>query len=157
MTEIELNLPDEAATMALGKAMAHHLVRGQIVWLQGDLGSGKTTLTRALLHALGYPGHVRSPTYTLVESYPLDPFVLYHFDLYRLGDPEELEYLGIRDYLRPGTVAIIEWPERGRGVLPPADVTVQLSHAEVGRHLRLVGSETLVTGVMAELSERSPG
>lgn len=140
-------LIDEAATVEsgrqLGEAVGHY--GGAVVFLLGDLGAGKTTLTRGVLQAFGYSGAVKSPTYTLVEPYELGQQVLYHFDLYRLGDPEELEYMGIRDYFESGNTCLIEWPGRGRGFLPEADIEVELSVAkqpesvEIGRTLKLRG------------------
>ena len=106
-------LSDEAATEAFGATLAQLLGNGGIVTLSGQLGAGKTTLIRGFLHALGHQGAVKSPTYTLVEPYELDGRPIMHFDLYRLGDPEELEYLGFRDYLDGSTLCLIEWPEKG--------------------------------------------
>ena len=138
---LELALPDAAATEALGRRLAAALARegGLVVYLSGELGAGKSTLVRGLLRGLGHRGPVRSPTYTLVEPYEaLARGPAYHFDLYRLGDPEELEFIGIRDFLEEGpTLLLIEWPERGAGWLPPADVAVQLAHAATARRATL--------------------
>ena len=125
-----LFLPDEAATIAYGEAIGRALSthqRSLSVHLLGDLGAGKTTMTRGLLRAFGHHGAVKSPTYTLVEEYDLALRRLYHFDLYRLGDAEELEYMGIRDYFSSGSLCLIEWPQRGAGVLPAADIIVELT------------------------------
>ena len=117
---LDFILDSAAATEALGARLAHVLTPGCILYLRGDLGAGKTTLVRGLLHGLGYPGIVKSPTYTLVEPYAIGKWRLFHWDLYRLADPEELEYLGLREQLDGETALLIEWPERGPGELPPA-------------------------------------
>jgi tRNA threonylcarbamoyladenosine biosynthesis protein TsaE len=131
-----LQLPDAAATEALGARLAQSLVPA-IVYLQGDLGTGKTTLTRGLLRGLGHAGRVRSPTYTLVEPYRFAGGVIYHLDLYRLADPEELEWLGLRDMLAEHALLLVEWPERGAGVLPPADLIITLEYSGSGRRVTL--------------------
>ena len=126
MTRRRFHVGDEAATRALGAAIATALTGGLVVHLHGDLGAGKTTLVRGLLRELGHEGTVRSPTYTLVEPYDLNRGVVYHLDLYRLADPEELEFIGLRDLLSPDAVLLVEWPERGEGALPAADLHVWL-------------------------------
>ncbi|MCG6887123.1 MAG: tRNA (adenosine(37)-N6)-threonylcarbamoyltransferase complex ATPase subunit type 1 TsaE [Proteobacteria bacterium] len=140
---MEKFLPDEAATLEFGAALARCCPPACIINLHGDLGAGKTTLVRGFLHALGHTGTVKSPTYTLVEPYvlaaPTGERRLYHFDLYRLGNPEELEYLGGRDYFDSEAVCLIEWPERGAGWLPPADVDIFLQHRDTGRNVRALG------------------
>jgi len=133
-----LRLDGEAAQSAFGRRIAKHVTPPLTVYLQGDLGTGKTTLVRAILRGLGYTGPVRSPTYTLLEPYDLAQVHLYHLDLYRLGDPEELEYLGLRDLLDEQSVLFVEWPERGTGVLPTPDLTIHLEHAGEGRELELI-------------------
>ena len=135
-------LADEAATLAWGQALGRWLAaqpQGICIHLQGDLGAGKTTLTRGLLRAFGHQGAVKSPTYTLVEGYELQGRRLYHFDLYRLGDPEELEYMGIRDYFAGDNICLIEWPSRGHGILPDADVQLTLVPEGDGRRLLVTG------------------
>jgi tRNA threonylcarbamoyladenosine biosynthesis protein TsaE len=137
VTTRHLQLPDVLATRRLGAVLARACGLPSIIYLSGDLGAGKTTLAQSFLAAFGYVGRVRSPTYTLVESYPLVRCVVNHFDLYRLGDPEELEFLGIRDYLSPHAIWLVEWPERGRGVLPAADLEIELEHHESGRRAQV--------------------
>ena len=127
------HLADDAATLAFGARLAPHLTAGLTVYLEGDLGAGKTTLVRAMLRALGYAGRVKSPTYTLVESYTLPAFELYHFDLYRMHDPREWLDAGFRDLGDGQAVSLIEWPEKGAGWLPPPDVVIRLRVASEGR------------------------
>lgn len=130
-------LLDEQATLELGQHLAKALTAPIVVYLSGDLGAGKTTLSRGLLRGLGHQGSVKSPTYTIVEPYELQPLPVYHFDLYRLGDPTELEYLGLRDYLNQGALLIFEWPERGGEHIPDADLVVHLAPTETGRLVQI--------------------
>lgn len=130
-------LADEAATLALGAALVMGCSGGTTIHLRGPLGAGKTTLVRGMLRALGHKGPVRSPTYSLVETYELQEKTVHHFDLYRLGDAEELEWMGLRDYLTESALALIEWPERGHGLLPTPDLDVQLEYGPSGRIVQL--------------------
>jgi len=128
-------LPDTAATEALGARLASCCQGGGVVFFQGQLGAGKTTLVRGLLRALGHTGPVKSPTYALVESYHLSSREVHHLDLYRLGDPEELEWIGLRDLIMPDALVLIEWPEQGRGVLPTADLKLSMVCRQQGREV----------------------
>lgn len=146
---VRLFLKDEAATVKAGTQLAVALNTGAVIYLEGNLGAGKTTFTRGVLRACGYQGSVKSPTYTLCEPYELsDDRQLCHFDLYRLSNPEELEFLGIRDYIASNAILFIEWPSRGEGWLPPADLSVSLSESGEGRELTMVAL-TARGGVMA--------
>ncbi len=138
MTEraFEASFPDEAATAAFATAFAPCLREGGTLFLHGELGAGKTTLARALLRALGVDGAIKSPTYSLIESYPLDDLVIHHLDLYRIGDPGELEWLGLDELANGPSLVLVEWPERGQGALPPPDLILHLVYAGEGRACR---------------------
>ncbi|MBW8329918.1 MAG: tRNA (adenosine(37)-N6)-threonylcarbamoyltransferase complex ATPase subunit type 1 TsaE [Thiobacillus sp.] len=129
------HLADEAATLAFGAQLARELGPGLTFYLEGDLGAGKTTLVRGVLRALGYGGRVKSPTYTLAESYSLPAFELYHFDLYRMHDPREWLDAGFRDVSDGQAVSLIEWPEKAAGWLPPPDVIIRLTIADDAREI----------------------
>lgn len=133
---MRVTLDDAAATEAAGAALGSVLPRSLMVYLHGDLGAGKTTLVRGLLQALGHVGRVPSPTYTLVEPYELAGRELKHLDLYRIADPEELEFLGVREM---EGIALIEWPERGGHFLPAPDMRCRLSVVPEGRGLEMEG------------------
>lgn len=137
MSEWSTTVMGEDAMVAFGKTLAAACGQGAVVFLEGNLGMGKTTLCRGVLQGLGHQGPVKSPTYTLVEPYELASINAYHFDLYRLGDPEELEYMGIRDYFSEASLCLVEWPDKGAGMLPAADLTVSITAIEGGRHITL--------------------
>ena len=132
-------LENETETTVVGEKVASCLKGGEIIYLKGDLGTGKTTLVRGALNKLGFTGSVKSPTYTIVEPYSIDNFIIYHFDLYRLNDPEEIESLGIRDYCDGQSICFFEWPEKGGNLLPNADVLLILSYHKEGRKAELIG------------------
>jgi len=143
--DVELGLPDAAATEILGAALARAFPGAQqasaALYLEGDLGAGKTTCVRALLRSCGVIGLIRSPTYTLVETYRLDgstpPLTCVHVDLYRLEGAGQVEELGLRDFLTAGHLLLIEWPQKGAGSLPPPDLEISLEFAAGGRRARL--------------------
>lgn len=150
--------PDENQMLQFGQRFAHaiktyleqDLHHSCVIYLNGELGAGKTTLTRSIVRAFGHQGNVKSPTYTLVEEYQLMPFSVYHFDLYRLADPEELEFMGIRDYFRPQTLCLLEWATKGKGLIPPADILVQIDYAETGRNLTLFAQNETGNQIIAK-------
>ena len=137
---------------ALGATLAPLLAPGLVVYLHGELCAGKTTLVRGILRGLGHRGSVKSPTYTLVEPYTLAGQTVYHFDLYRMRDPEELEFLGIRDYLGGQSLCLVEWAERGGGILPVPDLDITIERAGDERRVRL----TAHTEAGHELLRRIP-
>lgn len=131
--KFEKRLLNENEMMSFGERLSHIIQPKALIYLEGELGAGKTTLTRGFLRGCGYLDAVKSPTYTLVEPYDLGEKFVYHFDLYRLGHPEELEMIGIFDYLNDDAICIIEWPERGKGILPVSDLTLTLDIQTQGR------------------------
>ncbi|MCG5516572.1 MULTISPECIES: tRNA (adenosine(37)-N6)-threonylcarbamoyltransferase complex ATPase subunit type 1 TsaE [unclassified Ectothiorhodospira] len=149
-------LPDESATRAFGARLASTSPKRGLVFLEGDLGAGKTTLVRAFLRALGHHGPVKSPTYTLVEPYAIGGRRILHCDLYRLADPEELEYLGLREDLDDATLALVEWPSQGAGWLPVPDLVLSLTPQGDGRRLALTAGSDVGRRWMARLLENPP-
>ncbi len=141
MQHFKTHLQDEAGTAAIGAALARALAPGLAIHLHGDLGAGKTTLTRAMLHAAGHTGHVRSPTYTLVEPYAVtvdgQRVEVLHFDLYRLASAEEFLDAGFREHFGGEAICIVEWPEKAAPVLPSPDIDVLLSISGRGRDIEL--------------------
>lgn len=141
MQHFKTYLHEEAGTAELGAVLARALAPGLSIHLHGDLGAGKTTLTRALLHAAGYQGHVKSPTYTLAEPYTVvidgSPVDVIHFDLYRLASPEEFLDAGFREHFGRQNICIVEWPEKAAPVLPPPDIKVLISIRGQGRDIEL--------------------
>ncbi|HWP88660.1 MAG TPA: tRNA (adenosine(37)-N6)-threonylcarbamoyltransferase complex ATPase subunit type 1 TsaE, partial [Burkholderiales bacterium] len=138
--QLTRHLPAEADTLALGAAVAAGLRPGMVIYLRGDLGAGKTTLARGILHALGVTERIKSPTYTLVEPYNISSLYLYHFDFYRLRDPEEWEAAGFREYFGKQSICLIEWPERVRALLPTIDLQILLEISDPGRRCIVTAS-----------------
>lgn len=141
-------LPDADATMRAGSSLARSLAGGMVVTLSGELGAGKTTLVRGLLRALGWTGAVKSPSYALLEHYPVSSLYCYHFDFYRFDKQGEWEDTGFAEHFRPDSICVIEWPERVRGMLPQVDLALSLAYLGEGRELTLqsltqAGSECL--------------
>jgi tRNA threonylcarbamoyladenosine biosynthesis protein TsaE len=152
---MELSLPDSGATEALGRSLAGTLpgtsITGAVVYLQGELGTGKTTTVRSLLQALGVIGKVRSPTYTLIDTYVLPGLTCVHIDLYRVRSRSEVEELGIRDLSGPGSLMLIEWPENGAGVIPSADLLLLLDYAGAARRASVRAESKFGTSWLAKL------
>lgn len=136
-TESTIILPDAVATEAFGNQLAAIVKAPTVIFLEGELGAGKTTLVRGFLRGVGYQDSVKSPTFTLVESYQFETYSIYHFDLYRLNAPEELELMGVRDYFTEDAIVLVEWPERGLRFLPKADFILELSLVPEGRSLKI--------------------
>ena len=151
--ESSLELADEAATLRLGTALAVGVAPGRTLYLQGDLGAGKTTLVRGLLRALGYDGRVKSPSYPLVELYSLSRLHLYHFDFYRIKNEAEWQDLGFREYFNAQSACVVEWPERAGGLLPPPSLAIRLEIAGTGRRAWLSAPSPAGTGWRAQVQQ----
>ncbi|MDZ4202253.1 MAG: tRNA (adenosine(37)-N6)-threonylcarbamoyltransferase complex ATPase subunit type 1 TsaE [Gallionella sp.] len=137
-SRISFVIADEQATLALARRLASGLAPGMVIYLHGDLGAGKTTLVRGILNALGHEGRVKSPTYTLLEPYTAGGLDLRHFDLYRLNNEEEWESAGFRDEFDGRNVFLVEWPEKAQGLLPPADMEIDIRIPQEGRELDIL-------------------
>ncbi len=144
----------------LGQLLAPAFARASLVTLGGKLGAGKTTLVRGVLRGLGHKGSVKSPTFTLVEPYHVGDCLVYHFDLYRLNDAEELEYMGAREYFAGDALCLVEWPEKGRGFLPPTDINVIIHKVKQGRNVRLEltrDRDAALASILSQSLEKSEG
>ena len=145
-------LREESETLGWAENMARLAKYPLVIFLQGDLGAGKTTFSRGFLRGLGFVGRVKSPTYTLVESYAFDHFSLHHFDFYRVNDPHELEWMGIQDYFTPEAICLIEWPERGQSFLPQPDLICHLSQYERGREIKITAPSLKGESILKRLT-----
>ncbi len=157
MNTLRQFLPDETAMIAFGHKLMTAICQipssaSVTLYLNGELGAGKTTLSRGMIQSLGHQGNVKSPTYTLVEEYHLQGKHIYHFDLYRLSDPEELEFMGIRDYFSADTICLIEWAEKGVGLLAEADLCVNIIYADNAREIELTAQTTQGKLILENLS-----
>lgn len=153
-TIINVVLHSESEQEAFGTRLAQCCGNGRLlIFLEGELGAGKTTLTRGFLRGLGHRGAVKSPTYTLIEPYAIGGRRVYHLDLYRVADADELEYLGLREMLADDAVLLIEWPERGAGWLPAPDLRLRLQHQADGRRLEMSAGTARGEGVAGRLRE----
>ncbi|MGB0834912.1 MAG: tRNA (adenosine(37)-N6)-threonylcarbamoyltransferase complex ATPase subunit type 1 TsaE [Psychrobium sp.] len=148
------HLTDSDQTVNMGGDLALCMTGATTIFLHGDLGAGKTTFTRGFVQALGHQGNVKSPTYTLVEPYEVVDWKIYHFDLYRLADPEELEFMGIRDYFTDNSLCLIEWPQRGFGMLPQADIELSLTYVDNEREINFSANTDNGSAVLEALKQR---
>jgi tRNA threonylcarbamoyladenosine biosynthesis protein TsaE len=145
------DLANEEATVALARKLAQQCHQGMVIYLEGDLGAGKTTFSRGFIQGLGHSGNVKSPTYTLVEPYEIADWRVFHFDLYRLFDPEELEYMGIRDYFDSDCICLIEWPDKGAGLLASADLHISIEYRQTGRFLSMQAKSAKGSDLLRQL------
>ncbi|HEY5638213.1 MAG TPA: tRNA (adenosine(37)-N6)-threonylcarbamoyltransferase complex ATPase subunit type 1 TsaE [Burkholderiales bacterium] len=153
---LTFELADEAATLALGAALAPGIAPGRVVFLSGELGAGKTTLARGLLHALGHTGRVKSPTYTLLELYSLSRLNLYHFDFYRFRDRSEWSNSGFREHFNPDSACLVEWPEKAQDLLTAPDLWIRLAYAGEARNARLTSHSAGGAAWLQTLAAPSP-
>lgn len=162
LKDLNILLADEAATENLGQALARICPPPCLIFLYGDLGTGKTTFSRGFLRGLGYSGRVRSPTYTLLEPYEIpseDAAGLrrvYHFDLYRLADPEELAYMGAEECFADDAISLVEWPQQGEGMLPLADINILFQYQDDGRWVQMQAGTDRGQIVLHSLATSSP-
>ncbi|WP_440903573.1 tRNA (adenosine(37)-N6)-threonylcarbamoyltransferase complex ATPase subunit type 1 TsaE [Catenovulum sp. SX2] len=152
MQSYQIDLADADATVALGKQLAALISAPCVVYLIGDLGAGKTTFSRGLIQGFGYTGNVKSPTYTLVEPYELADVSIYHFDLYRLADPQELEFIGIEEYFTQSSICLVEWPDKGQGWLASADIQINIEHKNEQRSAEIVGLTAIGQKIVEQLA-----
>ena len=149
----EYFLKDETSTLRAGNLLAEVSGGSGFIYLCGDLGTGKTTLSRGVVRYFGYRGAVKSPTFTIVEPYELDHYRIYHFDLYRLTDPEELEFLGVDEYFSQDSLCLVEWPEKGADFLPKPDLVVELKVCNRGRTMKIYPRSTIGKMMMTRFKQ----
>ncbi len=154
---LDVALETEGDTIRLGEMLSHCLQGRGRVYLQGGLGAGKTTLCRGILRAMGYTGAVKSPTFTLVEPYSFEGGQVFHFDLYRLNDPDELEYIGIEDYFAGQDLCLVEWPEKARDILPASDLDLELLIEGKSRRAGITARSVFGSEVLENLKQRLSG
>lgn len=154
-TSYKIYLPTEQTMLNFGALCASLSAEALTVFLYGNLGAGKTTFVRGFLRGLGYAGSVKSPTYTIVEPYQLEHLQVFHFDLYRVHDVRELEYIGIQDYFAPNAICLIEWPEQGKGFLPPADLSYYIEPFNEGREIKIVAHTERGQGILKRLQNEN--
>jgi len=150
MTDL-IFVADEAAMLLLGEKLASKTTAPAVIFLHGDLGAGKSTLARGFMKGLGYRGRVKSPTYTLVEPYELEGSTIYHMDLYRLADPEELEFIGIRDIMSDNSICLIEWPEKAGNRLMKPTISININYLDNGRNVKITATDPAIQSFINEL------